>query len=556
MSMSKRVFWLILSLIIVVASFFRFYQLGQIPVALYWDEVAMLVDARSLAETGQDMHGNSWLQALFPSYGDYKQPVYIWLAALSVKFFGATAWALRLPSALAGVGTVIVSGWLAKRLLFNPEKPLSDASTSHLLQLATMVIVAIAPWSITFSRAAFEGHVGQFLVALSLLMVTYQKKNRWWLLPAVVIAALATYTYFSVRFVWPLVFIAYQVVTWEWSRAWGRTIGISLLVPLMLYGLLLLPMFHSPYYAASNQFRLSTESIFNSQNYALQSNTYRQMGGNTLLDRVFFHRHLLMVRELVINMADTFSWQFLFLSGDPNLRHGTGTHGLFLVPFLPLFLVGVFEFLNRYKKLLFVLTVWVLAAALPASIPETTPHALRFLNGLVPMALILGVGATWLIRYSSRLALIFSGALLLSLLHFTHYYFVLYPALSASWWLAGYQEAAVSYYENKDRIDEFYWELADDKFYLWLLAYGNLPTQQIQQLKTNSFLVDVTQFEKYRQQNFPGWDRVGGNVNRILIAGQPGRETELAHQNEGIIIDVQQLGHTNLVLILLERKNE
>src|SRR3972149_8796774 len=97
-----------LGLIFFLAVLLRFYQLGAVPVSLYWDETAMLVDARSVAATGRDMYGNSWLQAIYPSYGDYKLPVYIWLASLSVKVFGASEWALRLPSATAGGLTLLM----------------------------------------------------------------------------------------------------------------------------------------------------------------------------------------------------------------------------------------------------------------------------------------------------------------------------------------------------------------------------------------------------------------------------------------------------------------
>ena len=65
--MTNKRFWIIFSIIILVAVFLRFYQLGEIPVSLYWDEVAMLVDAKSVAATGMDMHGRAWYQVMYPS---------------------------------------------------------------------------------------------------------------------------------------------------------------------------------------------------------------------------------------------------------------------------------------------------------------------------------------------------------------------------------------------------------------------------------------------------------------------------------------------------------
>ena len=102
--------WSIFALIFIVglAAFLRLYALGSIPNGLYIDEVAIGVDALSLAKTGHDMHGGHWFTTVFPSYGDYKLPVYIWLAAISVRLFGATDFAVRLPSAIAGIGTVML----------------------------------------------------------------------------------------------------------------------------------------------------------------------------------------------------------------------------------------------------------------------------------------------------------------------------------------------------------------------------------------------------------------------------------------------------------------
>mgnify|MGYP003988032779 FL=1 len=88
--MTRRRYWIGFFLILLLAIFLRFYKLGQVPVSLYWDEAAILLDAKVVSQTGRDVHGNPWLQVLFPSYGDFKLPTYIWLAALSVKFLGVT----------------------------------------------------------------------------------------------------------------------------------------------------------------------------------------------------------------------------------------------------------------------------------------------------------------------------------------------------------------------------------------------------------------------------------------------------------------------------------
>src|SRR5690606_16822094 len=116
----------------------------------------------------------------------------------------------------------------------------------------------------------------------------------------------------------------------------------------------------------------------------VSSNTYRELAGNTLLDRLIFHRSLLVGRELLLNYADNLSADFLFLTGDPNLRHGTGMAGLFLFSMAPLLMLGSWRMYTLNPLALTILVSWWLAALLPASVPETTPHALRSLNAMVP----------------------------------------------------------------------------------------------------------------------------------------------------------------------------
>ena len=373
--MTKRRYWLVFTLILFLATFLRFYKLGQIPVSLYWDEAAILLDSKVTSQTGFDMHDRPWLQVLFPSYGDFKLPIYIWLATLSVKFLGVSELAVRLPSALVGLATIVLAGLISKELFFK----LSDKN-KNLLQLMTMLTVTISPWSIMFSRTGFEGHLGQLILALSVWVILKARKKEWLILLSPVLGALATYTYFSVRFVWPVVFIFTALLVLK------KKAGKWLAPALIIFGALLLPMMKSPLYVESNTFRYSTTSVLNAYDYPIQSNEYRELAGFSFMDRVLFHRHWLMGRELIKNYTDNLSLNYLFLTGDPNLRHGTGEHGLFLLIFLPVLLIGLYELFKKQRPELLILIVWWLIALLPASVPETTPHSLRSLNALVPMS--------------------------------------------------------------------------------------------------------------------------------------------------------------------------
>jgi 4-amino-4-deoxy-L-arabinose transferase-like glycosyltransferase len=504
--MHKRRYWLVFTLILLLATFLRFYKLGQIPSSLYWDEAAILLDAKVASQTGQDMHGRSWMQVLFPSYGDFKLPIYIWLATVSVKLLGVTELAVRLPSAIVGLTTILLAGFISRELFLK----FSDKKKDY-LQLMTMLVIAVSPWSIMFSRTGFEGHLGQLILALSVWVVLKSRKKHWLVLLSPLLGALATYTYFSVRFVWPIVFISAVFLILK-KKAWKW-----LFPALLIFGVLLLPMVRSPLYAESNKFRYSTTSVLNAYDYPVQANQYRELASSSLLDRVLFHRHWLMGRELIKNYADNLSLNYLFLTGDPNLRHGTGDHGLFLLIFLPILLAGLYELFKRQRFELLILIIWWLIALLPASVPETTPHSLRSLNALVPISLILGFGLVSLIEKKSKiLNLILFSLISMSTFEFGYHYFTQYKADSAYDWQDGYKEMALVINKNLPDVSDVYIDEFDDRFYLWLLAYGDFMATEIQAMPKESY--QIKKIEKITFHSYH-WSKIDSLDRKIIVVG-------------------------------------
>lgn len=530
--MNGKLFTKVFLLILALAIFVRFFKLGEIPVSLYWDETAILVDATSIAETGHDIHNRPWYQLIYPSYGDYKLPVYIWLAGLSVKFFGPSEWAVRLPSALAGVATVILAGLIAGELFKH-----SREKKPQVIGLATMAIVAFSPWSIMFSRTAFEGHLAQFFLGLSIyLAILIRNKRNNLALDSILlsltamIGILATYTYFSVRFVWPVLFVAVQL--FFALKMWGahkpfqvvRDFLVLTIMPLIVFLLLLLPMMKSELYSASNQIRYSTDSVLNNYDYPVLANQYREEAGNTTIDRLIFHRYWLLIRELAKNYSDHLDLRFLFLTGDSNLRHGTDRHGLFLISMLPIFIYGLYALFLANKRTLAILIIWWLIALLPASVPEGTPHALRSLNALIPLSIIIGIGLYKLIIYlwenkhilAARLVGgIFSLLILFNFAHFYNHYFNHYPIESAPSWQYGYNQIAQLIGEYKDATDEIWVGVADDRLFLWVFAYSGFSPQEILNIPHDGYSFEIINNIYFLDYD---WLRLGDtSYKRIII---------------------------------------
>lgn len=258
--------------LVILGIFGRLWQFGAIPDSLYWDEIAIGLDARSILQTGKDLVGNSWLQPFFVSYGDFKAPVYIWLVTLFGRFFSVNEWVIRLPSLLASFGT----GWLIYKLFG---------------RLAAVSFL-IMPWALHFSRIGFESHLSLFWLTLMVWLVL--KKNY--------LAALAgvagIYSYISLRLMAPVLFLSF---------AWKKGVKYWM-TGLLIMGLGILMLTSSPQYAASQQYRLSNDNLITSTLSKPEK-----------------------ARQFLSNYFDFFEPEFLLGRGDPNLRHHSGFGGELLL---------------------------------------------------------------------------------------------------------------------------------------------------------------------------------------------------------------------------------
>src|SRR3989338_9833529 len=131
--------YLILILIILLAAFLRFWQLGENPPSLTWDEAAWGYNAYSLGIDGKDEFGRFLPLNYLESFGDFKPPVYAYLDIIPVKFLGLNEFAVRFPSALFGVLTVLLTYFLVKRLFPQSKQKENYAFVSSLF-------LAISPW--------------------------------------------------------------------------------------------------------------------------------------------------------------------------------------------------------------------------------------------------------------------------------------------------------------------------------------------------------------------------------------------------------------------------
>jgi len=132
--------WVLLGVVLCIGTFVRFWNLGG-P-SLHGDEETMAMAAMHIVQDGRP---------ILPSGMFYPRGLSeLYLMAASVRIFGESEWALRLPSALAGVAMIYLC-YVAGRRFLRPQWNIALAATVALLpelieysQTARMYIFMLA----------------------------------------------------------------------------------------------------------------------------------------------------------------------------------------------------------------------------------------------------------------------------------------------------------------------------------------------------------------------------------------------------------------------------
>jgi len=141
-------FWIAIGVILLGGFLLRILQLEQYPLAVNQDELSNIYDGYSIAETGADRWGNKYPMIL-KAFGlaDYRPPMYAWLSAVTIRAFGFSISSGRLVSALLGSASLGLLFLVARR------------AGGRLFGFLSLLITALSPWHILFSRIASEGAI-------------------------------------------------------------------------------------------------------------------------------------------------------------------------------------------------------------------------------------------------------------------------------------------------------------------------------------------------------------------------------------------------------------
>jgi len=220
----------ILAFILVVAAFFRLYDLDVAIPVLFYDEGGQGLDALDIL---------AGRPSLFFSRSFGKEPLFIYLVTPFVALLGRAILAVRLPAALLGTFTVLTT-YLLVRELFHSE----GERRSQQMALLTALFLAISYWHITLSRIGFRANALPPLEAFSFLFLWrgLRTKRPWCYAVSGLFLGLTLYTYVAARFVPLFLLLFLLLVRWgglyttSW-RPWALLFLTALLVfaPLGFY---------------------------------------------------------------------------------------------------------------------------------------------------------------------------------------------------------------------------------------------------------------------------------------------------------------------------------
>ena len=298
----------------IITIFLRFWNLNRIPTGLVTDELAYVLNAKTLFDTGGSIIDKNWsFWSLTTAPGE--SPMSEFPYVISMPFvgpFGLSIFSARIGYAIVSVFFVLIILLIA-RTLFGPWFGITAGLSA-----------AINPWSIYFGRTAYDVPVAvtAYLLAFYLLI----RLRGPALILTIIPLFIAFYSYIGTK----ILFIPFVILTivGSWltihkrkNTFWlGSVLGLSLLIFFMFI------------------FRMRTldagtriTQIFTpfDQSIMQEVDSQRRMTLTSPLTMLFANKPVVYVKNVLIKFVGAFSPTLLFTNGEGLATFSLWEHGLF-----------------------------------------------------------------------------------------------------------------------------------------------------------------------------------------------------------------------------------
>lgn len=432
----------------------RVLWLGKYPTGFFRDEAALGYNAYSIWLTGKDEFGLR-LPTVFRSFEVFFLPLYVYLTAIVTGFFGLSEASTRLVSSISGIFSLIII-YLTASKIWNKK-----------VGILSLLVLAIAPWHIFYSRGAFEGNLALTLFSGGFYFWIKFKDSKMTIhfLISLVLFSLSMYSYQAERLVVPLFLLASSAV---WAKGL-LTISRRLVIPSIMILIFLSPLI-SLTFKPGGYHRSLGVSIFSEEppGYLADSE----------ISLIHKNKVYLRTRQFASLYLSYFSPRNLFLKADDNKQRSVENFSVFYPFMAPMLFLGLLNLLKKRSRNKIDLAFWVFLAPVPAALTSDPFHTYRSLLLYTPLAICVGFGIYSLIlAFTSDFykKAFLCGLILLSFVNlylFAFDYFVLTSTLRAREWDYGYKEIVkVAVAESSQKI------IVDDPWtepYIHFLFFGKV----------------------------------------------------------------------------------
>jgi 4-amino-4-deoxy-L-arabinose transferase-like glycosyltransferase len=515
-------------LIIILGFVLRFYQLGNNPASLDWDEAALGYNAYSISKTAKDEYG-IFLPISMKSFGDYKPPFYTYFSVIPVSIFGLNEFSTRFTSAFFGILAVYIAFFLIKELL--PEE-------KNKIYLLSVFLFAISPWHIQFSRIAFEANTSLTLFLIGVLFFLKGLKKGKFIPFSAFILSISLYAYHSARLVVPLFVFGLGLINYKKImnlKKWA-VVGIFIAV------LIVLPIFIS----SSTSARFGSVTIINPferLDESIKKSEY-DTKNQDFLGKLTHNRRLVYAKDILGGYLDHFSFDFLFLNGDLTGRHHASGMGMLYMIEFPLVFIGMYYFISRKRKGYIVLFLWFILAPMASAMTKATPHAVRSLLYFPTYQIFIAAGILLIIsKFRNNkllsinhypLIILYSLLYILNIYYYLHQYYIHTPVDYAPDWQYGYKQAVESVNELGKDKGKIIVSIEYDQPYIFFLFYNRIDPLWYQKFWNGVEINrDHREFGKYDFRKID-WEN-DSKLSNVLIIGSP---KEIPKEAGGVVKDI------------------
>lgn len=381
----KKGFVLILLIsIILLGIISRFYKIGEAPAGLYIDEAGQGYSAFSILKTGKDEFGKPF-PIVFRAFTDFKTPIYIYSIVPLIPLFGLTPFTVRLPSAFFGVLTLPI--------LFLLIRKISPSFIATPLAIICMLLLAISPWHVLFSRTDYECNIALFLF-LSGIYLFYLglEKPKFFILSAIFFAT-AIPAYHAQRVITPLTILILFIKHHHQlsQKQYRSSLGLGFIIAFLISIPTLLVATTPGFLARAGL------NIFSSAR-GLPAGFINDYSG--FFSPIINSRIFLSVQEFLALYFSYLSPRYMFVLGDYGPRSSYPELSTFFIWQFPFYIYGLILLIKekRLKELRFLTIVLLLLTPIPAAITRDPYSTIRALPLVVPQIVIISLG----IFYSSK----------------------------------------------------------------------------------------------------------------------------------------------------------